>query len=98
MAFFRKEWTAAEADEWTKEDTITIILSPLIYLLLTIGVALACFLMWEGFVLTAIGIVLTVVMHKIIDPKLRAISEEYEKKQKGYLSDLEDSARWRHGH
>ncbi len=96
MAFIRTEWTAAEADEWTKEDWITIILSPLIYLLLTIGVALACLLMWEGYVLTATGIVLTVVMHKIIDPKLRAISEEYEKKQKEYLSDLEATTRWKH--
>ena len=94
MAFIRKEWTAAEADEWTKEDWITIILSPLIYLLLTIGVALAFLLMWEGFALTALGIVLTVVMHKIIDPKLRAISEEYEKKQKEYLAELEAHTRW----
>ena len=96
MPFIRKEWTAAEADEWTKEDWITIILSPIIYLLLTVGTALACLLQWEGYVLTAVGIVLTVVMHKIIDPKLRAISEEYEKKQKGYLEDLESSTRWGH--
>ncbi len=96
MAFIRKNWTAAEADEWTKEDWITIILSPLIYILLMLGVALACLMMWEGFVMTAIGIVLTVVMHKVIDPKLRAISEEYEKKQKEYLSDLESKTRWGH--
>ncbi len=31
MAFIRRNWTAIEADEWTKEDWITIILSPLIY-------------------------------------------------------------------
>ncbi len=94
MALIRTEWTAAEADEWTKEDWITIILSPLIYIILMIGVALACLLRWEGFVLCIVGIVLTVVMHKIIDPKLRAISEEYEKKQQAYLSDLESSTRW----
>ena len=96
MAFIRKDWTAAEADEWTKEDWITIILSPLIYLLLTVGVALACLLMWEGYVMTAVGIVLTVVMHKVIDPKLRAISEEYEKNQEKYLDDLESKTRWGH--
>lgn len=94
MAFIRKNWTAAEADEWTKEDWITIILSPTIYILLMLGVALACLMMWEGFVMTGIGIVLTVVMHKVIDPKLRAISEEYEKNQKEYLSDLEATTRW----
>ena len=98
MAFFRTEWTAAEADEWTKEDWVTIILSPIIYLLLTVGVALACLLMWQGYVMTIVGIILTVVMHKIIDPKLKAISEEYEKKQQGYLSDLESNTRWGHGH
>ena len=96
MPLFRTEWTAAEADEWTKEDWITIILSPLIYLALTVGVALACLFMWEGYVLTGLGLVLTYVMHKIIDPKLRAISEEYEKKQQSYLKDLEASTRWEH--
>jgi hypothetical protein len=94
MPFIRKDWTAAEADEWTKEDWIVIVLSPLIYFVLLIGVALACLFMWEGFALTALGIVLTIVMHKIIDPKLRAISEEYEKHQQEYLQDLEATTRW----
>lgn len=90
----RRNWTPIEADEWTKEDWITIILSPIIYILLTVGVALSFLLMWEGFVLVAVSIVLIVLMHWIIDPKLRAISEEYEKKQQSYLNDLEKSARW----
>ena len=94
MSWIRTKWTAQEADEWTKEDTITVIISPIIYLLLTIGVALACMFMWQGYVLTAVGLVLTYVMHKIIDPKLKAISEEYEKKQQEYLKDLEASTRW----
>ena len=96
MSFIRTNWTATEADEWTREDWITIFLSPLIYLLLTVGVAMACLLQWEGYVMTIAGIVLTVVMHKIIDPKLSAISEEYEKKQNQYLEDLEERARWEH--
>lgn len=33
-------------------------------------------------------------MIKIIDPKLKAISEDYEIKQKQYLEDLERIARW----
>ena len=94
MSWIRTEWTAEEADEWTKEDLITIIISPLIYVLLTVGVALAGLFMWQGYVLTVIGCILTYVMHKIIDPKLRAISEEYEKKQQEYLKDLEASTRW----
>ena len=94
MSFFRTEWTAEEADEWTKEDLFTIIISPLAYVTLTVGVALAGLFMWQGYVLTVIGGILTYYMHKIIDPKLRAISAEYEKKQQEYLADLEASTRW----
>ncbi len=95
MPFIQRNWTATEADEWTKEDWITIILSPLIYFLLTIGVALSLFLFWYGYLILAVGIVLTAVMHWIIDPKLTAISAEYEKKQQDYLHDLEASVRWK---
>ncbi len=95
MAFIRRNWTAIEADEWTKEDWITIILSPLIYVLLTLGAALSLLLFWYGYLILALGIVLTAVMHWIIDPKLKAISAEYEKKQKDYLHDLEASVRWK---
>ena len=34
-------------------------------------------------------------MHWIIDPKLKALSAEYEKKQQDYLHDLEASVRWK---
>jgi hypothetical protein len=40
------------------------------------------------------GVVLMLVMLWIIDPKLKAISEDYEAKQKQYLEDLEKIARW----
>lgn len=96
MPLFRQNWTAAEADEWTKEDWITIILSPLVYIVLTVGVALTCLFMWEGYVLSALGVIGTIVLHKIIDPKLRAISQEYETKQQEYLKDLEATTRWEH--
>ena len=39
MKWIKRTWTAAEADEWTKEDWITIILSPTAYILISIGVA-----------------------------------------------------------
>ena len=56
MPLIRRTWTAIEADEWTKEDWIAIILSPLIYVLLTIGTALSLLLLWYGYVmLIAIG-------------------------------------------
>ncbi len=94
MALIRRIWTAREADEWTKEDLITIIISPLIYFLLTIGVALSALLMPVGFLMLVLGILLIVVMIYIINPKLSVISEDYEKKQKEYLEELEKKVKW----
>ncbi len=94
MALIRRIWTAREADEWTKEDLITIIISPLIYFLLTIGVALSALLMPVGFLMLVLGILLIVVMVYIINPKLSVISEDYEKKQKEYLEELEKKVKW----
>jgi small-conductance mechanosensitive channel len=94
MALIRRIWTAREADEWTKEDLVTIIISPLIYFLLTIGVALSALLIPLGFLLLVLGILLIVVMVFIINPKLSVISEDYEKKQKKYLEELEKKVKW----
>ncbi len=94
MAFIKRDWTPKEADEWTKEDTITVIISPLIYVLIMIGVALSIMLIKIGFVMLAAGIVLLLVMIYIINPKLSAISEGYEKKQKHYIEELEKKVRW----
>ena len=94
MGFIKRTWTPREAEEWTKEDTITIILSPLIYVLYTLGTALSLLLMTEGFILLGAGIVLTLVMVYIINPKLKVVSTEYEKKQKEYLDDLEKQVKW----
>jgi antibiotic biosynthesis monooxygenase (ABM) superfamily enzyme len=94
MSFINRKWTPAHADEWTKEDWITIIISPLAYVLLSIGIGLSLLLLPVGFIVLAAGIILTIIMHWIIDPKLKTISSEYEKKQKDYLETLERSARW----
>jgi len=94
MSFIKRNWNPGEADEWTKEDWITIIISPLNYILLTIGTGLSLLLLPIGFLILALGIVLTIVMHWIIDPKLKAISNEYEEKQHAYLNELEKKVRW----
>jgi len=94
MAFIKRDWTPAEADEWTKEDVITVILSPLTYILIPIGLALALFGLWYGFVMFAIGIIISCIMFWIINPKLSTISKEYEKKQKTFLENLERIIRW----
>jgi len=94
MALIRRKWTPAAADEWVREDWITIVLSALAYIGLAVGVALSCLLLTTGFVVLGISVVLIVLMHWVIDPKLKTISEEYEKKQKSYLEQLERSVRW----
>ena len=94
MSIIQRKWTAAQADHWTKEDWITIILSSLSYILLTIGTGLSLLLLPVGFITLAAGIILTILMHWIIDPKLKMISAEYEKKQHEYLEELEKNVRW----
>ena len=94
MPFIRRNWTPGDADEWTKEDWYTIVLSPLSYVLLTVGVTLSLLLMPIGYIALAAGVVLTILMHWVIDPKLKVISGEYEKRQRDYLEDLERKARW----
>ncbi len=94
MALIKRTWTAKDADEWTKEDLFASILSPIIYGLFTIGPALAALLMPIGFILTGVGILLTLLMVFIINPKLAVISEDYEKKQKQYLDELERKVKW----
>ena len=94
MSFIKRNWSAAEADEWTKEDWLAIIVSPIAYVLIMIGIALSFLLLWPGFVFLALGIVATVFMHWIIDPKLKAVSDSYELRQKEYIAELERTARW----
>lgn len=94
MTFIRRVWTAKDADEWTKEDLFAVILSPIVYGLLTLGVAFAVLLMPLGFILFGLGLVLMLVMIYIINPKLSVISEDYESKQKQYLEELERKVQW----
>jgi small-conductance mechanosensitive channel len=94
MSWIKRRWTAVEADRWTKEDYLTFVISPLVYVLLMIGTALSLLLRWYGFLLLGGGVVLLLLMLWIIDPKLKAISESYEVKQKQYLEEIEKIARW----
>lgn len=94
MGWIKREWTAAEADRWTKEDYLAFVISPLVYVLLAVGTALSLLLFWSGWILLTAALVLLFVLLWIIDPKLKAISEDYEMKQKKYLEDLERIVRW----
>ncbi|UCE18325.1 MAG: hypothetical protein JSV84_15950 [Gemmatimonadota bacterium] len=94
MAWIRRHWTPEEADEWQKEDWIAIILSTFSYIALTIGVALSLLMLAVGFIVLILGIGLSVLLFFVIDPKLKAVSSGYEKKQKEYLEGLERVQRW----
>ena len=94
MRIFRTDWTPREADEWTVHDWIAVIVSPLVYLLLTMGVMLSMLLVTAGFVMLAAAILLLVLLVKVINPKLDAISEGYEKRQKEYIEELERKVKW----
>jgi len=95
MSFIRRKWTASTADEWRKEDWIACGLSVLAYITLAVGTALSFLLIPAGFIVLGIGIVLSLLMYWVIDPKLRTISSEFEKKQKDYLLKLEEIQEWR---
>lgn len=90
----KRTWTAAEADEWTKEDWVAIVLSPLIYICVMLGTALSLLLLLPGFILLLAGVVGAAVIYWVIDPKLKAISHEYEQRQAEYIEDLERNTRW----
>jgi len=94
MGWIRRSWTPDAAEEWTKEDLVACILSALAYMTITAGLALALLLRPSGYILLAIGLLSTLFMYLVIDPKLSTISEEYEKKQKSYLERLERITRW----
>jgi len=47
-----------------------------------------------GWVYLAIGLIATVLMYLVIDPKLRAISDEYEKRQAEFLKHVESVSKW----
>jgi Na+/proline symporter len=93
-SLIKRDWSPEDADEWTREDWMAIVLSPLSYVALMVGLALAILKLWIGVVVLAFGLACAAVMYWVIDPKLRAISAEYEKRQKEYLDGLEKIVRW----
>ena len=71
-----------------------MIISPIIYMCYMVGTAMSILLLPVGFVVLAVGIVLNLWMVYIINPKLKKISSEFEKKQKRYLEELEKKVKW----
>jgi len=94
MPFFRRQWTAHEADEWTKEDFWACVFSSLSYILMMIGLALLFLLPLLGLIIFAAGLVCAWLMYRAIDSKLRTVSADYELKQKAYLKELDRIMKW----
>jgi Na+/proline symporter len=93
----RRSWTPEAAEEWTREDWIAIVLSPIVFALVLIGVAKLVLLQPSGFLLTLLGVVGGLAIYWVIDPKLCAVSAEYEAKQARYLQVLERRLHWEYG-
>ncbi|MFT7699967.1 MAG: SSS family solute:Na+ symporter, partial [Candidatus Krumholzibacteriia bacterium] len=92
--FIRRSWTPEQANTWTREDWIAIVLSPIVMGLLMIGTTKVLLLQPTGFMMLVLAIVFSGVIFWTIDPKLKAISTEYEAQQEQYVKDLEQRLRW----
>ena len=94
MSWIRREWTPEAADAWSREDWIAAALSAAAYLLIMLGSAMSLLAQPAGYFILTAGLLAAAAMFYIIDPKLRAVSSDYEKKQKEYLRRLEELTRW----
>ena len=90
----RRQWTAEQAGDWTREDWIAIVLSPLVMAALMIGMTKVLLLQPGGFLLLISAVAGTALIYWVIDPKLRAVSAEYEEQQERYVKQLEERLRW----
>lgn len=97
MSLFRRDWTPIEAEEWTAHDFWASVFSIGTYVFTALGVAGALLLQTWGFVSLALAVVCLLLMLRIMDPKLRAISTEFESREAHYLERLDRATRWEAG-
>lgn len=64
-------------------------LAPLAYALIMVGLAWLLLARPGGLLLTAAAFACAALLYWVIDPKLRAVSREYERNQARYLETLE---------
>ncbi|HUT52408.1 MAG TPA: sodium:solute symporter [bacterium] len=91
---FKKDWTPDEADEWTIHDILAATFSVITYITMAVGIAGILLFQWWGFAATAVSIVCIWLMYKVIDPKLKAMSIAFEKKEKEYIAHVDKTTRW----
>ena len=94
MPIIQRLWTPESADEMHKEDWFAIIICVIANIALLVGTGISALVIPVGFFILIIGILAAIIMYWIIDPKLRAISSEYEKQEKDYLLKLEEIQKW----
>lgn len=94
MSFIRRNWSPEAADHWSKEDAIATAFSVASYVFLILGGTLSLLAMTAGYLLLTAAVICMAVMYYVIDPKLRAVSKDYESKQKAYIEHMEQLTRW----
>ncbi len=92
--WIRRRWSPEAASEWTREDWIAIILSPVVYGLIMFGLVDLLLLRASGLVMLLLAGAGWLAIYWVIDPKLRATSTEYEQRQARYLERLEQRQQW----
>ena len=90
----RRKWTPEQANDWTREDWIAIILSPVVFAALMLGVVKLILLQPGGLWMVLGAVLVSGLIYWVIDPKLRAVSHEYEAQQAKYVEQLEKRLRW----
>lgn len=94
MSLFQEHWRPEDADEWTIHDIIASLLSVVSYILVGVGISGALLLQVWGFIALIVGVVSAVLMYLIIDPKLRAMSDAFAKRQQKFLEHVDKTTRW----
>ena len=92
--FIKRQWSADEAQAWSREDWIAIILSPLVYGCVMFCMVRLLLMQFAGIWLLLAAVAGSLAIYWVIDPKLRAVSIEYEQKQSAYAAELEKRMRW----
>ena len=79
---------------WSAVDYWACVLSAASFVLITAGTPMMLLNLWQGYIMVALSIISAVVMFKIVNPKLKLVSEQYESKQKEYLEELNRIIKW----
>ena len=90
----QRTWSPEDAQAWTREDWIAIVLSPVAYALVLFGLTHLLLARWSGLWMLLAASAVSLLIYWVIDPKLRAVSMEYETRQSRYIDDLERRLRW----